>query len=91
MILYLFASCDFSWPKSGLIECLKDGVNLYDRKQLRKAIKRHGALSANKLLSQILSERDERIGDLPPEDDVTVVVVEGFPGTQIYKTTEVRQ
>ena len=75
----------------GLIECLKDGVNLYDRKQLRKAIKRHGALSANKLLSQILSERDERIGDLPPEDDVTVVVVEGFPGTQIYKTTEVRQ
>lgn len=65
----------------GLIECLKDGVNLYDRKQLRKAIKAHGKLSANKLLSQILSERDDRINGLPPDDDVTVVVLETLRAT----------
>jgi serine phosphatase RsbU (regulator of sigma subunit) len=76
----------YPWPAGsrlflytdGLIECLKEGVNLYDRKQLRKAIKAHGELSANKLLSQVLTERGERIGDLPPDDDVTVVVFEAL-------------
>jgi serine phosphatase RsbU (regulator of sigma subunit) len=84
----------YPWPPGsriflytdGLIECMKDDVNLYDRKQLRKALKANGELTANKMLSKILAERDKRIDGLPPEDDVTVVVVEALHKTRIIAT-----
>jgi serine phosphatase RsbU (regulator of sigma subunit) len=66
----------------GLIECMKNGINLYDRKQLRKGIMTHGKLNADNILKQILADRSKLIGNLPPEDDVTVVILESTPGVR---------
>jgi serine phosphatase RsbU (regulator of sigma subunit) len=92
----IYESIDtYSWPPGsrmllytdGLIECVQDGTNFFDRKHLRKAIKEHGHLSASKLLSHILADRDKRTQDLPPYDDITVVVFEDLPTN---RSTEIK-
>ncbi|MEO7163107.1 MAG: PP2C family protein-serine/threonine phosphatase, partial [Bdellovibrionia bacterium] len=83
----------YSWPPGsrmflytdGLTECVQDGVNLFDRKQLRKLLIEHSHLGAANLLSRILSARDQRIGNFPPYDDVTVVVFEDLSTNRLSK------
>ncbi|MFZ9594731.1 MAG: PP2C family protein-serine/threonine phosphatase [Bdellovibrionia bacterium] len=62
----------------GLVECMENGTNLYDRRQLRKALKSNGRLQADYLLNKLLADRKKRIKDLPSEDDVTVVICEAL-------------
>lgn len=60
----------------GLIDCFDGEKQLFGRKQLRKAIDKFGSLEGGKFLSELLKDRQQQIGNLPPADDVTAVVVE---------------
>ncbi len=60
----------------GLTEMIQGETPLYDRKALKRALRAHGALSAQGLLDELMRERAVAVGGLPPQDDTTLVICE---------------
>ena len=60
----------------GLIDCYQGDVQLCSRKTLRKSLELNRAFRGRELLTKILKEREHKIGSLPTEDDVMVVLCE---------------
>jgi len=60
----------------GLIDCIKDEQNLFDRKHLRKSLLDSSMLRGKELMRKVLSERSKKIGGLKEVDDVTAVLID---------------
>lgn len=60
----------------GLTENYQEDQNLFDRRALQKVLRAHGQLPAQELLDTVLAERSARIGALPQQDDVSIVICE---------------
>jgi serine phosphatase RsbU (regulator of sigma subunit) len=67
----------------GLIDCQHGDKVLFERRTLVKILKKHGHLKREALLKSLLGYRLRLIGNIPQEDDVTVVLC-----TRLNKSSE---
>ena len=59
----------------GILEAHNGSGEMYGKERLRDAIRRVAELSSEEIRQAILREVEDFRGDLPPEDDVTLVVI----------------
>lgn len=77
-----FPSFDFSMANNDVLLLFSDGLTEYKNKndedygkeRLKKVLKAEGFASAKKILNSILKDLQEFVGDIPQQDDITILV-----------------
>ena len=64
----------------GLTDCFKNDIELFDRRELLKLLRKSGSKSGISLVNAVLEARDGASKGIAQSDDITVVVCSASGG-----------